>query len=205
MSEFKIGDRVRYIGELPDLKSKVGTVVNVINYNTDSDLGVVFDEYIPSGHSLGGLCSNGHGLWCSHVNLELISEHRFNVIITSAGDTTTAKLLHGKKVEKEVSVKRYYRDDYSEEAAVEAVCKKLFGKDKPKEDAEPEGINCKAVYVADDDGFGFLTRGKIYEFSDGKCVDDDGDFFPIYVGYKIKNYSDELFAKNFVKLVGDDE
>lgn len=206
MSKFKIGDRVRYIGELPDLKSKVGTVVNVINYNTDSDLGVVFDEYIPSGHSLGGLCSDGHGLWCSHVNLELISEHRFNVIVTSVGDTTTAKLLHGKKVEKEVSVKRYYKDDYSEEAAVEAVCKKLFGEDKPKEDTEPSGINCKAVslYNCMIDGFTF-TRGKIYEFSDGRCISDFEGWYPAPISPKITRFDDPNFNNMFVKLVDEDE
>lgn len=203
MSEFKIGDRVRYIGELPDLKSKVGTVVNVINYNTDSDLGVVFDEYIPSGHSLGGLCSDGHGLWCSHVNLELISEPRFNVIITSVGDTTTAKLLHGKKVEKEVSVKRYHKDVYSEEAAVEAVCKKLFGEDKPKEDAKPMGINCKAVYIGESRSD--FTRGKIYEFSDGRCISDFEDWYPAPIAPKIPRFDDPRFKNTFVKLVDDDE
>ena len=203
MSKFKIGDRVRYIGELPDLKSKVGTVVNVINYNTDSDLGVAFDEYIPSGHSLGGLCSDGHGLWCSHVNLELISEHRFNVIITSVGDTTTAKLLHGKKVEKEVSVKRYYKDVYSEEAAALAVCKKLFSENKTKEAAEPKGISCKAVYIGKSrSGF---THGKIYVFSDGRCLDDNGDLRPNLKCHPVTDTDDWAFNKNFVVLVDDDE
>ena len=138
MSKFKIGDRVKYVGQIPELKGKVGTIVGVEDNN---DYGVAFDEYTPFCHSLGGLCLDGHGWWCSRLKLELISEHRFNVIITSVGDTTTAKLLHGKKVEKEVSVKRYHKDDYSEEAAALAVCKKLFGADKPEEDTEPMGIN----------------------------------------------------------------
>ena len=197
MSEFKIGDRVKYVGELPQLNGKVGTIV----YLKNNDCGVAFDEYLhlPFSHSLGGLCLWGHGMWCSHVNLELISEHRFNVIITSVGDTTTAKLLHGKKVEKEVSVKRYHKDVYSEEAAVEAVCKKLFGKDKPKEAAEPKGISCKAVYIGKSRA-GF-THGKIYEFSDGRCLDDDG-----YLRFKYNPITDDLsFFKNFVELVDDDE
>ena len=126
MSKFKIGDRVKYIGQIPELKGKVGTIVSL---KTLGRYGVVFDEYSRYFHSLGGLCPFGYGRWCNILDLELISEHRFNVIITSVGDTTTAKLLHGKKVEKEVSVKRYYRDDYSEEAAVRAVCEKLFGED----------------------------------------------------------------------------
>ena len=196
MSKFKIGDRVKYVGTLCQLKGKVGTIVGV----KANSYGVAFDEYFPFFHSLGGLCLDGHGRCCKEAALELIKdEHRFNVIITSAGDTTTAKLLHGKKVEKEVSVKRYHKDVYSEEAAVEAVCKKLFGKDKPKEAAEPEGINCKAVYIGKSrEGF---THGKIYEFSDGRCLDDDGD-----LRFKYNPITDDLSSyKNFVELVDYDE
>lgn len=203
MSKFKIGDRVKYIGQIPELKGKVGTVVSLRN---PSCCGVVFDEYLPLCHSLGGLCAYGYGGWCYNAVLELISEHRFNVIITSVGDTTTAKLLHGKKVEKEVSVKRYHKDVYSEAAAVEAVCKKLFGADKPKEDAEPEGINCKAVclYYCNVGGL-TLTRGKIYEFSDGRCVDDAGGWIPALTLPKITSVDDPRFKNSFIKLVDDDE
>lgn len=211
MSEFKIGDRVKFVGTLPQLKRKVGTVVSVINHIHNDCLGVVFDEYFPFCHSLGALCSTGHGWWCKEAELELISEHRFNVIITSAGDTTTAKLLHGKKVEKEVSVKRYHKDVYSEAAAVEAVCKKLFGEDNPKEDAEPKGINCKAVslYNCNIDTYNIdvinLTRGKIYEFSDGRCVDNREEWYPASHSPKITHFDDPRFKNLFVKLVDDDE
>lgn len=202
MSKFKIGDRVKYIGTLSQLKGKVGTVVSVINQIYNGCLGVVFDEYLPFCHSIGALCSTGHGWWCKEAELELIKgEHRFNVIITSAGDTTTAKLLHGKNVEKEVSVKRYHRDDYSEEAAVEAVCKKLFGEDKPEKEPEPFGINCKAVYISTSEcGY---TRGKIYEFSDGRCLDDDGDLRPDLARDPIINTKSPWFADRFVKIVGE--
>lgn len=203
MSEFKIGDRVKYVGLILGLKGKVGTVVSVTNYTSYSKWGVVFDEHLPFCHSLSGLCAYGYGRWCECAELELISEHRFNVIITSVGDTTTAKLLHGKKVEKEVSVKRYHKDVYSEAAAVEAVCKKLFGEDKPKEDAEPKGISCKAVYIGKSRA-GF-THGKIYEFSDGRCLDDDGDLKPTLKCHPITDTDDLSFFKNFVELVDDDE
>lgn len=203
MSEFKIGDRVKYVRKIPELEGKVGTVVRLESPNS---CGVVFDEYSRYFHSLGGLCPVGHGLWCNNTDLELISEHRFNVIITSVGDTTTAKLLHGKKVEKEVSVKRYHKDVYSEEAAVEAVCEKLFGKDKPKEDAKPMGINCKAVCLLDCniDGFTF-TRGKIYEFSDGRCISDFEDWYPAPIAPKITRFDDPRFKNSFIKLVDEDE
>lgn len=200
MSKFKIGDRVKYVRKIPEFEGKVGTVVSLGSSNC---CGVVFDEYSRYFHSLGGLCPVGHGRWCNNTDLELISEHRFNVIITSAGDTTTAKLLHGKNVEKEVSVKRYHKDDYSEAAAVEAVCKKLFGKDKPKEDAEPEGINCKTVYIGESRSD--FTRGKIYEFSDGRCISDFEGWYPVPVSPKITRFDDPSFNNIFVKLVDDDE
>lgn len=209
MSKFKIGDRVKYVGTSSQLKGKVGTVVDVINYKAIgdlSDIGVVFDEYLPFCHGLGGRCPVGHGWWSGCAELKLLSEHRFNVIITSVGDTTTAKLLHGKKVEKEVSVKRYHKDVYSEEAAVEAVCKKLFGDDKPKEDTEPEGINCKAVCLYDCNVGGLtFTRGKIYEFSDGRCIDDAGDWIPALTSPKITQFDDPRFKNSFIKLVDEDE
>ena len=203
MSKFKIGDRVKYVGRKPELKGKVGTVVRPPD--DYYDVGVAFDDRISFLHDLDGFCEKNHGWYCHNAVLELISEHRFNVIITSTGDTTTAKLLHGKKVEKEVSVTRYHKDVYSEEAAVEAVCKKLFGEDKPKEDAEPEGINCKAVclYYCNEGGL-TLTRGKIYEFSDGRCVDDAGGWFPAPILPKITQFYDSRF-KMFVKLVDEDE
>ena len=198
MSKFKIGDRVKYVRKIPELEGKVGTVVSLESPNF---CGVVFDEYSRYFHSLGGLCPVGHGRWCNNTDLELLSEHRFNVIITSVGDTTTARLLHGKKVEKEVSVKRYHKDVYSEAAAVEAVCKKLFGEDKPKEDAKPKGISCKAVYIGISRA-GF-THGKIYEFSDGRCLDNSGDLRFKY--NPITGTDDLLFFKDFVKLVDGDE
>lgn len=204
MSKFKIGDRVKYVGLILELKGKVGTVVRPPD--DYYDVGVAFDDRISFLHDLDGFCEKNHGWYCHNTVLELISEHRFNVIITSVGDTTTAKLLHGKKVEKEVSVKRYHKDVYSEEAAVEAVCKKLFGADKSKEDAEPEGINCKAVCLLDCniDGFTF-TRGKIYEFSDGRCISDFEGWYPAPISPKITRFDDPRLDNTFVKLVDDDE
>ncbi|MGM9683496.1 MAG: hypothetical protein ACI3XQ_07845 [Eubacteriales bacterium] len=206
MSKFKVGDRVRFIGQRSSthhIAEKVGTVVCLCD--DILFVGVDFDNKVPMCHDLDGLCEYNHGWWCLENELELIKdEPRFNVIITSDGDVTTAKLLHGKNLKKEVTVKRYHKDEYSEKEAVKAVCKKLFGEDKPEKEPEPAGINCMAVCIRDNEVL-CLTRGKIYEFSDGKCVDDAGDFYPVYVGYKITNFDDELFAKNFVKLVESDE
>lgn len=203
MSKFKVGDRVKYIGYYIPLKGKIGTIVLRDN---DFDAGVEFDDRQSFLNNLHGFCENHYGWYCRSDELELIKdEPRFNVIITSVGDVTTAKLLHGEKVEKEVSVKRYFKDEYSEKADVEAVCKKLFGEDKPKKKLEPKGINCKAVYIGNK-GLGF-TRGVVYQFIDGRCIDDQGYLRPSpkFNLYGIIDENEVWFAEDFVKLVGDDE
>lgn len=208
MSKFKVGDRVRFIGQritTHHIAGKVGTVECI--RDDVFRVGVDFDNKSPICHNLDGLCEDNRGWWCREHELELINdEPRFNVIITSAGDVTTAKLLHGKKVEKEATVKRYFKDAYGEKEAVKAVCAKLFGEDKPEKEPEPVGINCKAVCI-DDDGF-FLTRGKIYEFSDGRCFDDHENFcppIPPITCEKIIKFDDPWFTTRFIKLVESDE
>lgn len=200
MGKFRVGDRVKYIGKGTIISEKIGTVVCCDM--TDDFIGVAFDRGCAFGSTLMGKCKMGHGFWARAYDLELINdEHRFNLIITSVGDVTTAKLLHGKKLEKEVSVKRYHKNEYSEKTAVKEVCKKLFGEDKPEEEPEPNGINCKAVYIGEPK-FGF-TRGKIYEFSDGRCLDDDGNLRPDLTRDPIINTKSPLFSERFVKIVGE--
>ncbi|MGN0378944.1 MAG: hypothetical protein ACI4EU_05095 [Butyrivibrio sp.] len=201
MSKFKIGDRVKFVGYEQLLKGKIGTVV--VLGDDYLDAGVAFDVSMPFLHDLDGICKNQHGWYCFINELELINEeHRFNVIITSVGDITTAKLLNGKKVEKEVTVNRYHKDEYSEKEAVKAVCKKLFSEDEPEKEPEPFGIDCKAVYIAKDDIY-YFTRGKVYEFSDGRCVDDIGNFFPPLICEKIIKLDVPWITERFVKIVGD--
>lgn len=197
VGKFKVGDRVKYLGYITSLKGKIGTVVCLKDDYYDA--GVAFDDSMPSLHDLDGQCKSQHGWYCHDFELKLVDEHRFNVIITSIGDITTAKLLHGKKLEKEVSVKRYHKDEYSEKEAVEEACKKLFSEDKPEKEPEPKGINCKAVYIsASECGF---TRGKIYDFVDGRCIDDTGWARPI--SQPIISPCNRGFSERFLIIVGE--
>lgn len=190
---------MKYLGYITSLKGKIGTVMCLRDDYYDA--GVAFDDSISLLHSLDGQCKSKHGWYCHDFELKLVVEHCFNVIITSIGDITTAKLLHGKKLEKEVSVKRYHKDEYSEKEAVEAVCAKLFGEDEPEKEPEPEGINCKAIYIGKPQ-LGY-THGKIYEFSDGRCIDDDGELRPGLAINPITD-TDELSELNdFVIIDGE--
>lgn len=78
------------------------------------------------------------------------------------------------------------------------VCADCFELD---DSPEPEYFNGKAVCV-ESSGL-FLTKGKIYDFVDGKSIDDDGDRFP-YLSSPIKSI-DELNEKyhtaKFIEVV----
>ena len=82
------------------------------------------------------------------------------------------------------------KDKYSEKAEVEAVTKKIFGDggdEKENEANKPynckaEPYNGKAVWISDKNGV--FTKGKIYEFVDGRCKHDLGSTVG---GYTIEN------------------
>ncbi|KAK9136897.1 hypothetical protein Sjap_007491 [Stephania japonica] len=81
---FKAGDRVRFVGELdsagsfplqPLLRGPSngcrGKVLLPFEENRSSKIGVRFDEPIPEGNDLGGLCKEDYGFFCSADMLRL--------------------------------------------------------------------------------------------------------------------------------------
>ena len=123
-----------------------------------------------SFHSCDGLTNVNRGQWVCSVNIELI-EPEFKLVVISKGDKTKAKLYREESLEKEVEVNRYYKDEYSEKAAVEAVVKKIFGDDEKKNEAN-KPYTGKAVWICDNESV--YTKGKIYEFVDGRIKHDLG-------------------------------
>ena len=70
MRDFKVGDRVKYIGTNSNYKGKVGTIVTI---DDDSiPYGVEFDEKVCGGHTLDGECEYGYGKWFELEEIELI-------------------------------------------------------------------------------------------------------------------------------------
>lgn len=91
----------------------------------------------------------------------------WEIVISSDGDDTIAKLYKDGNLAQVNVVSRYYKDEYNMEVAAKEVVKKLF---------EPHGFTGKAMFVGDPDKYcGGLTYGKIYCFTDGICVDDNGN------------------------------
>lgn len=178
MAKFKVGDRVEVISTKYYTAASIGdkgTVVKVYFHNgDDSNYVVRMDRKNLRYHTCNGLVPWGYGqnLWGECLKLVKDKPTReFKLIITSSGDTTTAKLIHGKDVAKEATVTRYSKDEYSEKAAVEAVTNKIFGEGEKKE----ELFNGKVVCLMDLTYIPKYTRGRVYEFVNGNCKDDYGN------------------------------
>lgn len=178
MAKFKVGDRVKLVVDRYAVPRGTTGVIKCFKcFGKDADkerldIAIELDRPI-SHHNCEGRTRYGCGWWVAERDIELIKtvEPEFKLIINSKGDTTTAKLIHGKDVAKEATVTRYSKDEYSEKAAVEAVTKKIFGEDE-KENEANKPYNGKAVWISDKNGV--FTKGKIYEFVDGRCKHDLG-------------------------------
>lgn len=178
MAKFKVGDRVEVISTKHNTDVSIGDKGTVLREDfrvcDDSNYAVRMDRKNPRYHSCLGLVPWGYGQNLWGECLKLVEEkptREFKLIITSKGDATTAKLIHGKNVAKEATVTRYSKDEYSEKAAVEAVTKKIFGEDEKKE----ELFNGKVVCLMDLTYIPKYTKGRVYEFVNGNCKDDCGN------------------------------
>lgn len=176
--KFKVGDRVKLVVDRFTIPRGTTGVIKCFGKDADKekiDIAIELDRPI-SYHNCGGRTKYNCGCWVAERDIELIktAEPEFKLIITSSGDTTTAKLIHGKEVAKEATVTRYSKDEYSEKAAVEAVTKKIFGDDEKKTEKKDELFNGVAVCLIDRDCPKF-TRGRTYTFVNGNCWNDKGN------------------------------
>lgn len=182
MAKFKVGDSVKIAVDRFTIPRGTTGVIKCFDkdaHKEEMDIAIELDHPI-SYHNCGGRTKYGCGWWAKERDIELIktAEPEFKLIITSKGDTTTAKLIHGKDVTKEATVTRYSKDEYSEKAAVEAVVEKILEK-------KVDWFNGKVVCVAySGDGF---TKGKIYECIEGELTSDSGDKMGAYTIEKMKN------------------
>ena len=174
--EFKKGDRVRLIQDVDHAKAgMIGTVMCKCLGKANT-LAVDFDEAFEGGHACTGYTREDHGHWIYPSALKRISApHKFTLVITSKGDHTEAKFLHGKKVIKTAEVNRFKGDAYSQSAAIYAIVNKMFPEDivgiTRDEPEEPPKFTGKAVCLIDGDWF---TKGRVYDFDRGFVFEDSG-------------------------------
>lgn len=193
MAKFKVGDRVRVISVGCRKIIEVGDAGTIKGCSALGNYAVEFDRQSSYFIRCDGLTKRDSGLWVSPEHLELVEDkptREFKLIITSSGDTTTAKLIHGKDISKEATVPRYSKDEYSEKAAAEAVTKKIFGDDEKKTEKKDELFNGVAVCLIDRDCPKF-TRGRTYTFVNGNCWNDKGNVMAY--GYTKKEIANSIW------------
>ena len=100
--EFKKGDRVKLLQNVDYAKKgMIGTCM--VDYSEDEFgykfIPVEFDNDFDGGHGCAGLTNPDRGHYIDPNVLKKIEpSHAFTLVITSKGDHTEAKLLHGKEI-----------------------------------------------------------------------------------------------------------
>lgn len=195
--KFKIGDRVVLKKDYCDAKAGMKGVIKGCD---EYRCAVEFDNDFDGGHGCAGLTNPDRGHYIDPNVLKKEPSHAFTLVITSKGDHTDAKLIHGKHTDKWVWVDRYKEDEYSEVAAIHAVIDKMFpsGAPVPAEE-KPKRFTGKAVFNGSDR---YFTQGNVYAFEDGSTMDDDSDERGVLLTYDDWKY---WFEENFVVINNPEE
>ena len=171
MSKFKVGDIVKVVGR-----------VGIMNMFPTGTVGKVLEaDGKPLVQSLYPIWCNERSVqYVSDYDLELISNSKarsnkslWKVVISSAGDETTARFYEDGKCPMTATVRRYHKDKYDTFTAADEAVKKLFGKQDKLEPENSKGYTGKAMYISDSE-YDHFIKGRIYDFVDGIVVDDDG-------------------------------
>lgn len=141
-----------------------------------------------------GCCQNGSGKmdkWCWTENWIAGLARENKIVITSDGEKTLARLYDGNKIIKTATAKCSPDDKFSFETGAKIAFERLFD---GEEKEEPKYFSGKVVCVKPYTGF---TVGRIYEFIEGQCLDDQKTLRPAC--YKCKDLL--FFDGEFIPLV----
>ena len=134
-------------------------------------------------------CRGDGWLWNENCIAGFACENK--IVITSNGVETLARLYDGNKVIKTATAKCSPDDKFSFETGAKIAFERLFD---GEEKEEPKYFSGKVVCVKPSTGF---TVGRIYEFIEGQCLDDQKTLRPAC--YKCKDLL--FFDGEFIPLV----
>jgi hypothetical protein len=162
MAKFKIGDRVRAIGEVDgiNLAGKTGRVIRVDG--KIFQLCVEFDESIPYGHNADSRGKNGHCRWGREHEFELIENKK--IVITTDGKETLARLYEGNKVVKKAEAKCSPDDKFNFNVGAKLAFDRLMENGEKKADGD-DGKKWRVVNRKAKVGDYIRLRGKSYSFN----------------------------------------
>lgn len=172
--DFKVGDRVRVIGNIRH-SAEIGATGVICCELKDGiyDYGVCFDKANPIFHNCNGECEKRHGQYVMADEIEKIAPFTEKIVITSDGKTTLARLYENGEVTKTAEAKCSPSDKFDFAVGAKLAFERLNEKTEPK-----KLFNGKAVCIEKDDDYCAYTVGKIYEFKDGAITLDNGTDYP---------------------------
>lgn len=186
--KYKVGDKVRIVsewsngcyqnikGEMDKWLGKVMTVKSIDG---------MFYKMVEDAED-----NTRYGwFWSENCIAGLACENK--IVITTDGTETLARLYEGNKVIKTATAKCAPNDKFDFETDATIAFNQLF---QNMEKEEPKYFNGKVVCVNEYAGF---TYGKIYEFVDGRCLDDQKKLRPTC--FKCKDI--QRFKSAFIPLV----
>lgn len=182
--KYKVGDKVRIVsewgkgcyqspnGKMDKWLGKVMTVrdVGITSYRMVEDI---------EDNEWGGW------VWTENCIAGLACENK--IVITRDGTETLARLYDGNKVIKTATAKCAPDDKFSFETGAKIAFERLFDSEEKE---EPKYFNGRVVCVNEYAGF---TYGKIYEFVDGQCLDDQKTLRPPFFKCKDLAFFDGVF------------
>lgn len=163
--KYKVGDKVKIRSGLEAGKDYGGWCCT----KSMADLGGKIFEVIAVRELSEGYYLSG-GLLCVFTDTMLepvmessVTKPTWRIIIEGDGNTSRAKYVVGKKIVKEASAKRYYKDKHDPAMAARALIGRMFPEAEKKEEP-PKYFTSKAVCVRPSK-LTTLEKGKIYDFS----------------------------------------
>ena len=132
----------------------------------------------------------GGFVWTENCIAGLACENK--IVITSDGVETRARLYDGNKIIKTAAAKCSPDDNFSFETSAKIAFERLIDSEEKE---EPKYFTGKVVCVSEQ--YAGFTVGKIYEFVDGQCLDDQKTLRPTCV--KCKDLA--AFGGIFIPLV----
>ena len=165
--KYKVGDKVIVRRNLKDGLEYGGVYCNCSMVTLGGRVGTIRRV---STAGIGAYKLYEYDWWWSDEMLEPICTEK--IVITTDGVTTTARKYDGKKLVKEAKAVCSKDDTFNFDVGAKLAMERLL-------EEKPKFYNGKVVCVSSDIYSVGYTKGKIYQFENGRVVDDDGTTRPI--------------------------
>lgn len=177
--KYKVGDKVMVRRNLKDGLEYGGVYCNCSMVILGGKVGTIRRV---STAGIGAYKLYEYDWWWSDEMLAPICTEK--IVITSDGVTTTARKYDGKKIVKEAKAVCSKDDTFDFNVGVKLAMERLMKEDKPKL------YNGKVVCVSSNSFALGYTKGKIYQFRNGRTLDDDGTTRPSKMTDAIEDFKD---------------